>query len=156
MTQFQLIKLLHVNFDGKSPVRRGWPLQKWLERHNGGQFFVETDVISKVRSFSLNSLFRICDFSRNPTKNFQNDKTSVRKLLHVNIRLYFWRNLVPPVITSWNLVGFLRRTLIKFEKVIHWVKSVPIRSYSGPYLVRIRENTDQINFEYGHFSRSDN
>ena len=36
----------------------------------------------------------------------------------------------------------------------YWVKSVPIRSYSGPYSVRIGENTDQNNFEYGHFSRT--
>ena len=28
-----------------------------------------------------------------------------------------------------------------------------IRSYSGPYSVRLRENTDQNNYEYGHFSR---
>ena len=37
---------------------------------------------------------------------------------------------------------------------IHRVKIVRIRSYSGPYSVRMRENTDQKNFEYGHFSRS--
>ena len=34
-------------------------------------------------------------------------------------------------------------------------KSVRIRSYSGPYSVRMRENTDQDNSEHGHFSRSD-
>ena len=34
---------------------------------------------------------------------------------------------------------------------MHCVKSVLIRSYS----VRIRENEDQKNSEYGHFSRSD-
>ena len=54
----------------------------------------------------------------------------------------------------------------------HCVKSVRIRSYSGPYFpafrlktdilcispysVRMQENTDQNNFEYGHFSRSKN
>ena len=36
----------------------------------------------------------------------------------------------------------------------HCVKSVRIRSYSGPFLVRMQENTDQNNSEYGHFSRS--
>ena len=47
------------------------------------------------------------------------------------------------------------------------MKSVRIQSFSGPYfpafglntspyLVRIRENTDQQNSEYGHFSRSKN
>ena len=35
------------------------------------------------------------------------------------------------------------------------VKSVRIRSFSGPYSVRMRENKDQENSEYGHFSRSD-
>ena len=37
---------------------------------------------------------------------------------------------------------------------IHCVKSVRIRSYSGPYSVKMRENTDQKNSEYGHFLRS--
>ena len=36
----------------------------------------------------------------------------------------------------------------------HCVKSVRIRSYSGPYSVRMQENTDQNNSEYGHFSHS--
>ena len=51
---------------------------------------------------------------------------------------------------------------------IHYVKTVRIRSYSGPYIphldwtrsispysVRRRENTNQNNSEYGHFSGSD-
>ena len=36
----------------------------------------------------------------------------------------------------------------------HCVKSVRIRSYTGPYSVRMRENTDQNKSEYGHFLRS--
>ena len=52
----------------------------------------------------------------------------------------------------------------------HWVKSVHIRSYSGPhflafglnterysispYSVQMRKNADQNNSKYGHFSRS--
>ena len=36
----------------------------------------------------------------------------------------------------------------------HWVKSVRIRSYAGPYSTRIRENTDQDSSEYGHVLRS--
>ena len=36
----------------------------------------------------------------------------------------------------------------------HCAKSVRIVSYSGPYSVRMRENTDQNNSEYGHFSRN--
>ena len=38
---------------------------------------------------------------------------------------------------------------------IHCVKSVRIRSFSGQYSIRMRENTDQRNSEYEHFSRSD-
>ena len=32
--------------------------------------------------------------------------------------------------------------------------SVRVRSFSGPYSVRIREKTDLKNFKYGHFSGS--
>ena len=35
------------------------------------------------------------------------------------------------------------------------MKSVHIRSYSGPYSVRMRKNTDQNNSEHGHFLHSD-
>ena len=37
---------------------------------------------------------------------------------------------------------------------LYFVKSVRIRSYSGLYSVRMRENTDQNNSEHGHFLRS--
>ena len=43
---------------------------------------------------------------------------------------------------------------VGFHNDLHCVKSVPIRSYSGMYSVRMRENTDQNNSEYGHFSSS--
>ena len=36
----------------------------------------------------------------------------------------------------------------------HCVKSFRIRGFSGPYSVQIRENKDQKNSGYGHFSRS--
>ena len=46
-------------------------------------------------------------------------------------------------------------------KKVQCVKSVRIRSYSGPYFPavglntkRIQENTDQNNSKYGHFLRS--
>ena len=43
------------------------------------------------------------------------------------------------------------------KKSIHCVNSVRIRSYSGPHfsVFGLRENADQNNSEYGHFSRSD-
>ena len=33
------------------------------------------------------------------------------------------------------------------------MKSIRIRSFSGSYSVKMLENTDQKNSEYGHFSR---
>ena len=52
----------------------------------------------------------------------------------------------------WRLDGafFVRKTYYYY----HCVKSVRIRSYSGPYSVRMRENTDRNNSKYGHFLRS--
>ena len=47
-----------------------------------------------------------------------------------------------------EVFGILRK--IYYE---HCVKSVRIRSFSGPYSVQMRENTEQENYEYGHFSR---
>ena len=38
---------------------------------------------------------------------------------------------------------------------IHFVKSVRIRCFSGPYFPAYKLNTNQKNSEYGHFSRRD-
>ena len=38
----------------------------------------------------------------------------------------------------------------------HYVKNIRIRSYSGSYSARMRENTDQNNSEYGYFSQRKN
>ena len=46
-------------------------------------------------------------------------------------------------------------SLIRVRNLKHCVKSVRIRSYSGPYSVRMREIVDQKNSEYRHFSRSE-
>ena len=37
----------------------------------------------------------------------------------------------------------------------HCIKSVPIRSYSGPYFHPMGLNTDENNSEHGHFLRSE-
>ena len=42
------------------------------------------------------------------------------------------------------------------KRRLHYVKSVRTGSYSGPYTVRMRENADQNNSEYGHFLHSVN
>ena len=39
-------------------------------------------------------------------------------------------------------------------QISNYVKSVCIWSYSGPYLVLMRENTEQNNSKYEHFLRS--
>ena len=40
------------------------------------------------------------------------------------------------------------------DKHCHCVKCVCIRNYSDPYFPLIGLNTDQNNYEYGHFLRS--
>ena len=50
----------------------------------------------------------------------------------------------------------LRKHSIYLHCREHSVKSVRIRSYSGPYFPAFILNTDQNNFEYGTFSRSVN
>ena len=45
--------------------------------------------------------------------------------------------------------------ILFLELDIHCVKSVRIRSFFGLYFLAFELNTDQNNYEYGHFSRSD-
>ena len=56
-----------------------------------------------------------------------------------------------PVVSHLTLKCF---TLLPTTTVYQCVKSVRIRSYSGPYSLSMPENTDQNNSKYGHFSRS--
>ena len=46
------------------------------------------------------------------------------------------------------------KILLNGKRRSHCVKNVRIRIYSGPYSVRMQENTDRNKSEYGHFSRS--
>ena len=48
------------------------------------------------------------------------------------------------------------RTRRRVSNKSHCVKSVRIRSYSGLYSVRMRENMDENNSKYRHLSRSAN
>ena len=70
------------------------------------------------------------------------------------------------LIKDWQIISYhnfrnlllqkhLESHILKIVTQTPCVKSVPIQSYSGPYSVRIRENADQNNSEYGYFSRSD-
>ena len=53
----------------------------------------------------------------------------------------------------------LRKRILRVNQVhtylSHYVQSVRIQSYSGPYSVGIRKNADQNNSEYGQFLPSD-
>ena len=51
----------------------------------------------------------------------------------------------------YRLISLLPIIFSKILEKIHYVKSVRIRGYSGPYSVQMRKNTDQNNSEYGHF-----
>ena len=41
---------------------------------------------------------------------------------------------------------------LSLTSIYHCVKSVRIRSFSGPYSVQMQDNRDQKNSKYGHFS----
>ena len=47
-----------------------------------------------------------------------------------------------------------RNFILQSATTFHCVKSVCIQSFSSPYSARMRENTDQKNFEYGHLLQS--
>ena len=53
-----------------------------------------------------------------------------------------------------------KTSIISFDKLTFWynkhcLKSLQIRSFSGPYSVQIRENTEQKNSVFGPFLRSE-
>ena len=59
------------------------------------------------------------------------------------------------IASTFDSTNYIRvKIYLSFYVVLHCLKCVHIRSYSGPYSVQVRENTDQNNSEYGHFSRS--
>ena len=41
---------------------------------------------------------------------------------------------------------------LSLTSIYHCVKSVRIRSFSGPYSVQMQDNRDQKDSKYGHFS----
>ena len=74
----------------------------------------------------------------------------------------FWKffSLCARSMSLYNWLYFLKQNLLNkwyksFEKYSnqHCLKSLLIRSFSGLYLARMRENTDQKNSECGRFSR---
>ena len=72
----------------------------------------------------------------------------MNKETHIRILIFSYSQYFP------YLFWALKLTYMSDLLVHHCVKSVRIRSYSGPYSVRMRENTDQNNSEYGHFSHN--
>ena len=50
------------------------------------------------------------------------------------------------------IIPYLYLYISYFIKVVsHCLKGAPISSYSGPYSVQMRKNTDQNNSKYGYF-----
>ena len=82
---------------------------------------------------------------------------------NVSFKLSFlsrWKAILWLFIDSKNMLKSycLKHLLPIFMRYLienHCVKSVRIQSYSGPYSVRLQDNTDQNNSKYGHFSRSE-
>ena len=77
-----------------------------------------------------------------------------RKRLFCNLRKFLYCTLIIQLL---KLSWFSGRTLCRkcpYSKLF-WSVPSHIRIIS-PYSVRMRENTDQDNSEYGHLSRSDN
>ena len=65
-----------------------------------------------------------------------------------NMEALTWLQLIC-LMGLFQFKGFFNYTL-----TLHCVKSVSVQSFSGRYLDRMWENTDQKNSKYGHFSRS--
>ena len=70
---------------------------------------------------------------------------------------YVWPffNIIYETVNAVKCTKLTKCTKVFMHQTTHRVKSVCIRSFCGPYAVRMRENTDQRNSEYGHFLRSD-
>ena len=105
-----------------------------------------------------NSLCEIADQWQCFTLNFS-PVSSIKVLLIANFQRAESRKPVQ-VLSSGSLewICAVRITTTPLRHVsnqYHYVKIVRFRSYSRPYSVQIRENTDQDNSEYGHFSHSD-
>ena len=102
-------------------------------------FFAMSLNITKDKIFN-NRPSKICE--RQPLKNFTS-----------SIHKYFVL-CRPSMCTMKELFSLFLHPRINFSDN-HCVKNVGIWSYSGLYSVQMRENTDQNNSKYGHFSRSE-
>ena len=81
--------------------------------------------------------------------NFKKQKSNLKKIGPPSLSK-FWHGLCPVQNTG------DRRMVGRAVKLnIHFVESVRIRSFSGPYFPAFELKTDQKNSKYGHFSRSD-
>ena len=69
------------------------------------------------------------------------------KYFYVFVFLFAWSEEL--------LYYYCPQRLRKVSNTEYYVKNVRIRSFSGPYSVRMRKNMDQKNSEYRHLSRSE-
>ena len=80
------------------------------------------------------------------------------EIFHQFLLTHFWSmfqfQILLFVIFLVFLWGVIGEHWTVFIAEYHCVKSVRIRSFSGLYFPTFGLNTDQKNFEYGHFSRS--
>ena len=120
-------------------------------------------TISKlIRKGTSGMLFEsdLQEFVAKLPNNFSAKKfwLTVFLLKHRRFQVNFSGNL-----SSYFLYGFIHQQVKFCSSYRHCVKNVRIRSFSGPYFpafelnistysVRMRENKDQKNSEYGHFS----
>ena len=85
----------------------------------------------------------------------------VKKVMEMK-KEYFLEEIIIVHADEFDKVLSIDSTNINFSKVsskvtrTHCVKSVRIRSFPGWYFPTFGLNTDQKNFEYEHFSRSNN
>ena len=85
----------------------------------------------------------------------------VKKVMEMK-KEYFLEEIIIVHADEFDKVLSIDSTNINFSKVsskvtrTHYVKSVRIRSFPGWYFPTFGLNTDQKNFEYEHFSRSNN
>ena len=79
----------------------------------------------------------------------------VHKVLCYTILILLAGHLIFAYNLVFNTTAQEAEEYFRIPRGMHCVKNVRIQSYSGPYSVRMRENMDQNNSEYGYFLRSD-
>ena len=105
-------------------------------------------VINTVWKVSVFGVFLVCIF---PHSNW------IRRDIYANVSFPYLQKMVENQKFSNVFRGYKNGLLacngykITPLRNKHWVKSVRIGSFSGPYSVQMSENMDQQNCKYGYF-----